>query len=44
MRGSEKYEMRSGVIGEIRAYFACDETRGAELNGFPHRDRRYLME
>jgi len=44
MRGSEWYEMRSGVIGEIRAYFAYDESRDAELTGFPYRDRGYLME
>ena len=44
MRGSEWYEMRSGVIAEVRAYFAYDESRDAELTGFPYRDRRYLME
>ena len=44
MRGSEWYEMRSGVISEVRAYFAYDETGDAELTGFPYRDRRYLME
>ena len=44
MRGSEWYEMRSGVISEVRAYFAYDETCNAELKGFPYRDRRYLME
>lgn len=44
MRGSEWYEMRAGVIGEVRAYFAYDETGDAELTGFPYRDRRYLME
>ena len=44
MRGSERYEMRAGVISEERAYFAYDETRDAELKGFPYRDRRYLME
>jgi hypothetical protein len=38
MRGSERYEMRSGVIGEVRAYFAYDEARNAELTGFPYRD------
>ena len=44
MRGSECYEMRSGVISEVRAYFAYDDTRDAELAGFSYRDRRYLME
>ena len=44
MRGSEWYEMRSGVISEVRAYFAYDETCNAELKGFPYRDRRYLMQ
>jgi len=32
------------VIGEIRAYFAYDEARDAELTGFPYRDRRSLIE
>lgn len=44
MRGSEWYEMCAGVIGEVRAYFAYDEARNAELTEFPYRDRRYLME
>jgi len=44
MRGSEWYEMRAGVIGEVRAYFAYEETGDAELTGFPYRDRRYFME
>jgi len=44
MRGSEWYVMRSGVIGEVRAYFAYDEERDAQLTGFPYSDRRYLME
>lgn len=44
MRGSEWYEMRSGVIAEIRAYFAYDEGGDAELTGFPYGDRSYLME
>jgi len=44
MRGTEWYEMRSGVIGEIRAYFGYDEAGDAELTGFPYRDRLYLME
>jgi len=44
MRGSEWYEMRAGVIGEVRAYFIYDDTRHAELTGFPYRDRRYAME
>ena len=43
MRGSEWYEMRSGVIGEVRAYFAYDEARDADLKGFPYGDRGYLM-
>jgi len=44
MRGSEWYEMRSGVIAEVRAYFAYDGARDAELTGFPYRDRHYLMD
>ncbi|MBI1394647.1 MAG: hypothetical protein GC151_01615 [Betaproteobacteria bacterium] len=44
MRGSEWYVMRSGVIAEIRAYFAYDEARDAQLAGFPYRDRGYLMD
>ena len=44
MRGSEWYEMRDGVISEIRAYYAYDETRDTELTGFPYHDRKYLME
>ena len=42
--GSKWYEMRSGVIAEIRAYFAYDEAGDAELTGFPYGDRRYLMD
>ena len=44
MRGSECYEMRSGVISEVRAYFAYDETQDAELTGFPYFNRSYLMQ
>jgi len=44
MRGSEWYEMRDGVISEVRAYYAYDETRDTELTGFPYQDRNYLIE
>jgi len=43
MRGCEWYIMRSGVIAEVRAYFAYDETQDAELKDFPYGQRRYFM-
>ena len=43
MRGSEWYVMRDGVIAEVRAYFAYDEQRDAELKAFPYEARRYLL-
>lgn len=43
MRGSEWYVMRDGLISEIRAYLAHDDTRDTELTGFPYRDRGYLL-
>ena len=43
MRGSEWYVMRGGLIAEIRAYLAHDDTRDTELTGFPYRDRGYLL-
>jgi ketosteroid isomerase-like protein len=41
-RGSEWFEMRSGLIAEVRAYYQYDETRDCELTGFPYRERGYL--
>ncbi len=43
MRGSEWYVMRSGVITEVRAYFAYDETQDAELKDFAYEPRGYVM-
>jgi len=42
-RGSEWYIMRSGVIAEVRACFAYNETQIAELKDFAYGQRRYLM-
>jgi ketosteroid isomerase-like protein len=43
MRGTEWYVVRAGRIAEVRAYFAYDEERDAELPAFPYEERRYLL-
>ena len=40
-RGTEWYEMRDGLIAEIRAYFVAGEG-GSELSDFPYAKRQYL--
>jgi ketosteroid isomerase-like protein len=42
MRGSEWYVMRDARIAEVRAYLIYDDTRDAELTGFPYGERCYL--
>jgi hypothetical protein len=39
MRGSEWYMLRDGLITEIRAYLAHDDTSNTELTGFPYSER-----
>lgn len=40
-RGTEWYEMRDGLIAEVRAYFVAG-SHDSELPGFPYAERRYL--
>ena len=41
-RGTEWYIMRNGLMAEVRAYYAYDESRVCQLTDFDYADRGYL--
>jgi hypothetical protein len=41
-RGTEWYVLRDGLIVEVRAYFATNQSADTELADFPYADRKYL--